>query len=70
MIDAKTWLAEVSKVLGGKVSFILHTEGETKLTRKGGGKDDSAVGVGSEVGKIDEAVAVARKVFKTKVEGA
>jgi alanyl-tRNA synthetase len=41
-----------------------------KLTSQGGGKDDSAVGVGSEVGKVDEAVAVARKVFKTKVEGA
>jgi hypothetical protein len=36
---------------------------------QGGGKDDSATGVGSEVNKIQEAVEVARKVYKSKVEG-
>lgn len=36
---------------------------------QGGGKDDSATGVGSEVDKIQEAVEVARKVYKSKVEG-
>jgi alanyl-tRNA synthetase len=35
---------------------------------QGGGKDDSASGVGSEVGKIEEAMAVAKKVYKEKVE--
>ncbi|WVQ81256.1 alanine-tRNA ligase [Cryptococcus sp. DSM 104549] len=54
VLDAKTWLGEVSKVLGGK----------------GGGRDDSATGVGSEVGKIDEAIVVAKTVYKKKVEGA
>ncbi|RSH95316.1 Alanine--tRNA ligase [Saitozyma podzolica] len=53
VLDAKAWLAEVSKIVGGK----------------GGGKDDSATGVGSEVDKIQEAVEVARKVYKSKVEG-
>ncbi|OCF35527.1 alanine-tRNA ligase [Kwoniella heveanensis BCC8398] len=52
VIDAKTWLGEVSKVIGGK----------------GGGRDDSATGVGSEVSKIDEAIAVAKSFYKSKVE--
>jgi alanyl-tRNA synthetase len=54
VLDAKVWLGEVSKVIGGK----------------GGGKPDSASGVGSETGKIAEAIETARKVFKEKVEGA
>ncbi|WWD21148.1 alanine-tRNA ligase [Kwoniella shandongensis] len=52
VLDAKTWLGEVSKVLGGK----------------GGGRDDSATGVGSEVDKIDEAIAIAKSYYKSKVE--
>lgn len=51
-LNAKIWLAEVSKVIGGK----------------GGGKDDSATGVGSEVDKISVAVEAARKIYKEKVE--
>lgn len=53
-LDAKSWLGEVSKVVGGR----------------GGGKDDSATGVGSEVDKLQEGVEAARKVYKEKVEGA
>ncbi|RXK35812.1 alanine-tRNA ligase [Tremella mesenterica] len=52
-LDAKVWLSEVSKVLGGK----------------GGGRDDSATGVGVEGGKIEEALKVAKEVYKSKVEG-
>lgn len=51
-LDAKVWLTEVSKVIGGK----------------GGGKDDSATGVGSEGAKINEAVEEARRVYKSRVE--
>ncbi|KLT44339.1 putative alanine-tRNA ligase [Cutaneotrichosporon oleaginosum] len=50
--DCKLWLAEVSKVLGGK----------------GGGKPESATGVGSNLDKVDEAVAAATKMYKDKVE--
>ncbi|ODN95758.1 alanine-tRNA ligase [Cryptococcus wingfieldii CBS 7118] len=53
-LDAKIWLNEVAKVLGGK----------------GGGRDDSATGVGSEVDKIDEAIVIATTVYKKRVEGA
>jgi hypothetical protein len=35
---------------------------------QGGGKDESATGVGSEGGKINEAVAEALRVYKEKVE--
>ncbi|ORY24753.1 tRNA synthetases class II (A)-domain-containing protein [Naematelia encephala] len=51
-LDAKAWLGEVSKVIGGK----------------GGGKDDSATGVGIDESKIPQAVEVARSFYKTKVE--
>lgn len=37
---------------------------------QGGGRDESCVGVGSEVDKVQEAVEAARSVYKTKVEGA
>lgn len=53
-LDAKLWLNEVAKVIGGK----------------GGGRDDSAAGVGSEISKIDEAIVVAKSVYKKRVEGA
>lgn len=45
--NAKTWFAEVSKIVGGK----------------GGGKDDGATGFGTEVGKVEEAVEEAKRVF-------
>lgn len=50
--DCKSWLAEVSKVVGGK----------------GGGKPEGATGVGTNVDKVDEAAALAEKVYKEKVE--
>ncbi|KAJ9125168.1 hypothetical protein QFC22_000122 [Naganishia vaughanmartiniae] len=52
-LDAKTWLGEVSKILGGK----------------GGGKDDSAMGSGSNVDKVDEAVQRALEFYNEKVGG-
>jgi hypothetical protein len=35
---------------------------------QGGGEEDYAIGVGSEIGKITEAVALAKLVYCTKVE--
>ncbi len=35
---------------------------------QGGGKDDSATGVGTEVEKIQEAMEAARTMYKRKVE--
>jgi len=46
--NAKIWLAEVSKVIGGR----------------GGGKDESGQGIGTEVGKVSEAVEEAKKVYE------
>ncbi|KAI5476969.1 alanine-tRNA synthetase [Pseudohyphozyma bogoriensis] len=45
--SAKTWIQSVSAILGGK----------------GGGKDESAQGVGSEVSKVDEAMAEAEAAY-------
>ncbi|QRV94097.1 alanyl-tRNA synthetase [Ceratobasidium sp. AG-Ba] len=47
--DARIWATKVSAVLGGK----------------GGGKDDSAQGVGTNVEKIGEAIDVAREAYVT-----
>ncbi|ORX39097.1 alanine-tRNA ligase [Kockovaella imperatae] len=53
VLDAKVWLGEVTKIVGGK----------------GGGKDDNATGLGTELDKVGEAVEVARNVYRSKVEG-
>jgi alanyl-tRNA synthetase len=37
---------------------------------QGGGKEESATGVGTEVNKIQEAMDVAERVYKSNVEGA
>ena len=59
-LDAKIWLGEVSKVIGGKVRLPFHKSETCKwLMYQGGGRDDSATGVGSEGDKIKEAVAEA-----------
>lgn len=47
---AKTWIAAVSAIVGGK----------------GGGKDDGAQGVGSEVARVDEAITEAEKVYNER----
>ncbi|KAL1405999.1 Alanine--tRNA ligase [Vanrija albida] len=52
VLNAKQWLADVSQVIGGK----------------GGGKDESATGVGLNTDKVQEAIATALKVYKEKVE--
>ncbi|GAA6034541.1 hypothetical protein JCM8097_005384 [Rhodosporidiobolus ruineniae] len=44
--NAKTWFAEVSKIVGGK----------------GGGKDDGATGFGTEADKVEEAIELAKKL--------
>jgi alanyl-tRNA synthetase len=46
--SCKQWIADVSKVLGGR----------------GGGKDESSQGVGTEIGKIQEAIEVAKKSYQ------
>lgn len=38
------------------------------LIIQGGGRDESCVGVGSNVDKVDAAVEVAKKVYKDKFE--
>ena len=43
-LDARQWATKVSEIVGGKA----------------GGKEDSAQGVGVEVGKVEEAVSVAK----------
>jgi alanyl-tRNA synthetase len=48
-LDARQWATKVSEILGGKA----------------GGKDDSAQGVGVEVGKVEEAVSVAKSYFSS-----
>lgn len=53
-LDGKTWAAPVGALLGGK----------------GGGKPDSFSGVGTEVDKVDEAVAAAEEAFRKIVLGA
>ncbi|OCF54527.1 alanine-tRNA ligase [Kwoniella mangroviensis CBS 10435] len=52
VIDGKTWLGEVSQIVGGK----------------GGGKDESATGVGSEPTKVKEAIVLAKNFYLSKVE--
>lgn len=47
---AKTWIAAVSAIVGGK----------------GGGKDDGAQGVGSEVARVEEAIKEAEKVYNER----
>jgi len=59
----------VSKVIGGKVRLLFRkSENCVWLIIQGGGRDDSATGVGSEGDKIKEAVAEALRVYKEKVE--
>ncbi|KAG8906935.1 Alanine--tRNA ligase [Tulasnella sp. 403] len=49
--NAKVWANDIATVLGGKA----------------GGKDDSAQGVGLEVGKIQEAIQIAKSTFENKI---
>lgn len=74
-LDAKTWLGEVSKIIGGKVRGHASRDNARgvrgailTIRLQGGGKDDSATGVGSETGKINEAVEEARRVYKSRIE--
>ena len=48
-LDARQWATKISETVGGKA----------------GGKDDSAQGVGVEVGKVEEAVTVAKSYFSS-----
>lgn len=50
-LDAKAWLAVVSAVLGGK----------------GGGKPETATGVGLDAAKLPQALDAARKAYADKV---
>ncbi|KAK4699029.1 alanyl-tRNA synthetase, partial [Phenoliferia sp. Uapishka_3] len=68
--SAKTWIQPVSAILGGKVQQFLGPKEGCELTicclYKGGGKDESTQGVGTEVDKVDEAIAEATKVFGSR----
>ena len=66
VLNAKEWLTEVSKIVGGKVILVFVYR--YLANNQGGGKDDSASGVGSEIEKINEAMEAAKKVYKEKVE--
>lgn len=46
--NAKEWINAIAKIVGGR----------------GGGKDDGAQGVGSEVGKVGEAIEEAKKLYE------
>ena len=70
VLDAKTWLGEVSQIIGGKVSGSLCTWSLLYVAAQGGGKDDSATGVGADASKVPEAIEVAKRVYKSRVEGA
>ena len=48
-LDARQWATKVSEIVGGKA----------------GGKDESAQGVGVELGKVEEAVTVAKSYFSS-----
>ena len=48
-LDARQWATKVSEVVGGKA----------------GGKEDSAQGTGAEVGKVEEAISVAKSYFSS-----
>lgn len=48
-LDARQWATKVSEVIGGKA----------------GGRDDSAQGVGVDVGKVEEALSVAKSYFSS-----
>lgn len=48
-LDARQWAAKVSEIVGGKA----------------GGKDESAQGVGVEVGKVEEAITVAKSYLSS-----
>lgn len=71
-LDAKTWLGEVSKLVGGKVCLILSLSGRIwahHIRDQGGGKDDSAMGSGNNVDKLDEAIKRAVDFYNEKVGG-
>lgn len=53
VLTAKTWLADVSAVLGGK----------------GGGKDESATGVGNKPEETAAGLELAKTVYLSKLEG-
>lgn len=49
--NAKEWANGISKIVGGR----------------GGGKDESAQGIGSEVGKVGEALEEAKRLYKEAI---
>lgn len=51
--SCKQWIANVSKVIGGR----------------GGGKDESCSGLGTEVSKLQEAIEEAKKSYKDALGG-
>lgn len=70
-VDAKVWLAEVSKVLGGKVSRGVVRCSDGSLTSlgftQGGGKDDSCSGFAPNVDKLKEALEIAKSFYEAAI---
>jgi alanyl-tRNA synthetase len=67
--DARTWATKVSEVLGGKVRSRLSCSTTPHLIElpQAGGKDDTAQGVGSNVGKVDEGLALAKSLYISRL---
>ncbi len=62
--DARSWANGVVAVLGGKASASPRHEVDCDTDfLQAGGKEDSAQGVGTETGKLSEAVQIAEKLY-------
>lgn len=61
--DARDWASKVTDLIAGKVrqSSSPHFDFTHTMSLQAGGKEDSAQGVGTEVDKLDDAVAAARQ---------
>jgi alanyl-tRNA synthetase len=68
-LDGRIWATKVTEVLGGKVTTGFFSPPSTMLPAdhawQTGGKEDSAQGVGTNVGKVDDAMVIAREYFLT-----
>ena len=65
-LEARLWASKVSEIIGGKVrlNLFLHVMTSNFNTiLKAGGKEDSAQGVGINVGAVQEAIKVAQDNF-------
>jgi alanyl-tRNA synthetase len=66
-LDARAWASNVTAIIGGKVRLFHHynfmPSPDMELSImfcQAGGKDDGAQGAGTDISKVDEAVAAAK----------